>query len=516
MRNGPPFVRQAGGFYTKAALHGARGFAMRKVQRLSFRKFIGTLVTFLVFMSASILVFFYCVQKKAEKNVTQEIMKNVERQSYHFELIINQQYGYLEGLADHIGKQEELVTEDSLGLMGDLKNRCSLEYIIVYDKDGNGTYDNGETGTAADKEYFQKAIEGSRSLSDPIVSQIDGETRIVLGVPIRSGGEIRGVLGGAFSVDELKQILFQNMYDGEGFSVIVTESGDIVYQEDSRDYRGLAPEDNFFEYYEKLWIYEDSKISDVSEDFRNKKSGYIKVKDDGAVRYLVYASLGLGDWKFCYIVPVRKAEEGYRFIRFYEVILSAVLFLGIVVLFAFVWWENVKKQRELLASARTDDLTGACNKKHTEAEIEEWLEEAPLDMLQAFMMLDIDQFKQVNDQYGHVVGDEALRRVGRLLQEEFRDLDIIGRIGGDEFVVMMKNVRDMDIVRKRARCLCEEAEQIRIPDAKKCRITVSIGIACAPENGKSYKELYKRADKALYQTKENGRNGYTVYGTERD
>lgn len=489
---------------------------MRKVQRLSFRKFIGTLVTFLVFMVVSILVFFYCVQKKAEKNVTREIMKNAERQGYHFELIINQQYGYLEGLADHIGRQEELVTEDTLSLMGDLKKKCSLEYIVVYDKDGQGTYDDGETGSAADKEYFQEAAAGKRSLSDPIVSQIDGETRIVLGVPIRSDGEIRGVLGGAFSVDELKQILFQNAYDGEGFSVIVKEDGSIVYQESSRNYKGLEPEDNFLEYYEKLWLYDDGQITDVSEDFRNKKSGYVKVRDDGAVRYLVYASLGLSDWKFCYIVPARKAEEGYRFIRFYEVILSVVLFLGMVVLFAFVWWENVKRQKELLASARTDGLTGASNKKHAEAEIEDWLEVSPPDMLQAFMMLDIDEFKLVNDQYGHVVGDEALRRVGRLLQEEFRDLDIIGRIGGDEFVVMMKNVRDMDIVKKRARCLCEEAAQIRIPDARKCRITISIGIACAPENGKSYKELYKRADKALYQTKENGRNGYTVYGTERD
>ncbi len=510
-------MQQPAGFYTKTVLrYGARGFAMRKVQQLSFRKFVGTLVTFLVFMVVSILIFFYCVQRRAEKNVTREIMKNVERQGYHFELIINLQYGYLEGLADYIGQQEELVTDDSLRLMGDLKNKCNLEYIIVYDKDGEGTYDNGEPGSAADKEYFQKAIEGKRTLSDPVVSPLDGETRIVLGVPIRSDGEITGVLGGAFSVDALKQVLFQTAYDGEGFSVIVKEDGSIVYQEDNKNYKGLGPDENFLEYYEKLWLYDDSQIEDVREDFKNRKSGYVKVKDDGEVRYMVYASLGLSDWKFCYIVPVRKAEEAYGFIRFYEVVLSVVLFLGIVVLFAFVWWENVRRQKELLASARTDGLTGTCNKKQTETEISEWLEVAPPDMLQAFIMMDVDDFKSVNDKYGHVVGDEALRGIGRLLHEEFRDLDIIGRIGGDEFVVLMKNVRDLDIVKKRARCLCEEAAQIRIPDARKCRITLSIGIACAPENGKSYRELYRRADKALYRTKENGRNGYTVYGTERD
>ncbi len=489
---------------------------MRKVRQLSFRKFVGTLVAFLIFMIVSILVFFYCVQRKAEKNVTLEIMKNVERQGYHFELIINLQYGYLEGLADYIGQQEELVTEDTLRLMEDLKKKCNLEYIIVYDKDGQGTYDNGEHGSGADKEYFRKAAGGARALSDPVVSPIDGETRIVLGVPIRSNGEIRGVLGGAFSVDALKQILFQSAYDGEGFSVIVKEDGSIVYQEDSKNYKGLVPEDNFFEYYEKLWLYDDGRITDVSEDFRNRKSGYVKVRDDGKVRYLVYASLGLSDWKFCYIVPVKKAEGAYSFIRFYEVILSVVLFLGIAVLFAFVWWENFKRQRELLASARTDDLTGACNKKRTEDEIGEWMDSAPPDMLQAFLMLDIDEFKKVNDKYGHAAGDEALRKVGLLLRREFRDVDIIGRVGGDEFVVLMKNVSQMDIVTQRADCLCRSAAQVEISGAPDCRITLSIGIACAPENGRSYRELYKRADRALYRSKENGRNRYTVYGTERD
>ena len=95
----------------------------------------------------------------------------------------------------------------------------------------------------------------------------------------------------------------------------------------------------------------------------------------------------------------------------------------------------------MLEYANTDGLTGLYTKEKTRVEIEQWLTETKVhNGKQVFLIMDIDFFKEVNDTYGHVVGDLVLERVGDFLKYQFRAGDILGRIGGDEFVVFMKNV----------------------------------------------------------------------------
>ena len=125
--------------------------------------------------------------------------------------------------------------------------------------------------------------------------------------------------------------------------------------------------------------------------------------------------------------------------------------------------------------------------------------------------MDIDYFKEINDKYGHVVGDEVLRCMGSCLKNVFGKDAILGRIGGDEFVVFMKNVSDISYVEKKAREFLNQMKELKISEISSHQITCSIGIAYYPNHGKGYLDLYKHADMALYETKENGRNGYTIY-----
>lgn len=130
--------------------------------------------------------------------------------------------------------------------------------------------------------------------------------------------------------------------------------------------------------------------------------------------------------------------------------------------------------------------------------------------------MDIDKFKEVNDVYGHAVGDVVLRTFGVLLGRRFRGDDIVGRIGGDEFIILMRNVTTKEAVRTKAEQLMAETKKLVFDEMDGKGITISVGIALAPEHGKTYLNLYRSADQALYETKRNGRNGFTIYGENRD
>lgn len=114
------------------------------------------------------------------------------------------------------------------------------------------------------------------------------------------------------------------------------------------------------------------------------------------------------------------------------------------------------------------------------------------------------------------MGDVVLRTFGVLLGRQFRGDDIVGRIGGDEFIILMRNVTTKEAVRTKAEQLMAETKKLVFDEMNGKGITISVGIALAPEHGKTYMNLYRSADQALYETKRNGRNGFAIYGENRD
>lgn len=126
-------------------------------------------------------------------------------------------------------------------------------------------------------------------------------------------------------------------------------------------------------------------------------------------------------------------------------------------------------------------------------------------------MLDVDHFKEVNDTFGHTKGDEVLTQIANLLSKSFRGGDIVGRLGGDEFMVFSPSMKDyVHIVQK-----CDELIKsltLNITEGDKTvTVTASIGVAIFPMDADNYHDLYETADKALYYAKEHGRNCYYIY-----
>ena len=124
----------------------------------------------------------------------------------------------------------------------------------------------------------------------------------------------------------------------------------------------------------------------------------------------------------------------------------------------------------------------------------------------SFLMLDVDHFKKINDQYGHLVGDQVLSRIGTIVRENIREIDIAGRFGGEEFGIVLPetNMGGACFVAERLRAAVENVT-IAAYDTK-LKVTISLGVSNFPLNGQDVEELIEKADLALYKAKKNGRN----------
>ncbi len=175
-------------------------------------------------------------------------------------------------------------------------------------------------------------------------------------------------------------------------------------------------------------------------------------------------------------------------------------------------FENIdtrkKREANLIARSTHDDLTGLLNRSAVTLRVEEWMHSPLMHTGAALFMMDLDNFKAINDTLGHASGDKALLLTAQVLQETFRNSDVLGRAGGDEFLAFMTGVNTPEIAIERADTLCRTLAQ-RSGGAFTC----SIGVALCPQDGSSYAALFEAADTAMYMAKREGKNSFRLVGT---
>jgi diguanylate cyclase (GGDEF)-like protein len=173
--------------------------------------------------------------------------------------------------------------------------------------------------------------------------------------------------------------------------------------------------------------------------------------------------------------------------------------------------DNSNRIKSLTEEASLDKLTGFLNKSSGTAKITRYVREND----GALMVIDLDNFKLVNDLYGHDMGDRVLEEFAKVVKRNIRDDDVISRVGGDEFMGFFTNLHDKSAVESIVTRLnnqfydsCEElmGEGFNIP------IGISVGVVFVPEYGRDYKILFQYADGILYKVKQNGKHGYDIYG----
>lgn len=251
-------------------------------------------------------------------------------------------------------------------------------------------------------------------------------------------------------------------------------------------------------------VLEDFVEKRVAEEFKEKlleqwsiyhlKSCFLAGQNNMCHEYKYIQDDGTTCWASCEIHLERDAQSGN--------------------LIAFITTRDIdtKKRRELYLEERAvfDPLTKVYNRSAGRQYINKALEEMEPGETSAFILCDLDHFKQLNDTLGHIRGDRALKDVADILKNHFRMYDIVCRLGGDEFVVFVQRIPS-EVLDRVITSLLKKMELEYERDDIRVSITISAGVAIAPEHGTSFEELYEKADRALYQVKQTTRNSYKIY-----
>lgn len=180
-------------------------------------------------------------------------------------------------------------------------------------------------------------------------------------------------------------------------------------------------------------------------------------------------------------------------------------------LMAFFYVTDINDQKtvvqELEAAAQTDAMTGLLNHEATLRDIKRFLEMEGSEARHALCVIDLDSFKNVNDSYGHQCGDAAIKSAAAAIRATFRTSDIVGRTGGDEFMVLIKNTSADGMVRRKAQ---ELMRALSAQQDARIRLSASLGVGIFDRGDKSFEQLYNDADAALYRAKRTGKNRYCL------
>lgn len=177
---------------------------------------------------------------------------------------------------------------------------------------------------------------------------------------------------------------------------------------------------------------------------------------------------------------------------------------------------QVLHEQELKSIAELDKLTMLLNKATMENRINKFINEEAEETTGALFIIDLDNFKAVNDNLGHLIGDQAIKDAGKKLSLIFSEKDFISRFGGDEFCILLRlsnsigaeNIKK--IIKEKAKTICTMIPETYSDQKCYIHVTASVGVATFPANGSTYEDLFEEADKALYEVKQGGKNNFKI------
>lgn len=305
-------------------------------------------------------------------------------------------------------------------------------------------------------------------------------------------------------------------FDTTAVVLLVGENGDIWSQTSNKTY--AISSDNIWKY-----IPTSDLLDNFKTKYENKKSANVEITIPGKKESQVLFSSPIGETGTSFAVILnrstidRTADKDWKVTR--QIFVTLYVLFALFVAIHFINGSRAHKEHSestkvLQDKADKDLLTGLNNKIATERKIKEYMEENP-NVPCMMLLVDVDDFKRINDTKGHAFGDTVLKELGMGLGGLFRYTDIVGRIGGDEFMIFLKNIESEEVMYHEAEKLIRFFDDFKAgTEYIKYSATASIGAASYPVEGADFDALYKATDKALYKSKKNGKKQLNFFNED--
>ncbi len=404
--------------------------------------------------------------------------------------------------------------------------------VVVSDLDGNYYTNSGGLINLSEPHYLIGSTGSSKSIAVIYKNALYGRDMISLEAPVYKDGELIGKISGLYYTNYISNILYHSRDLNEMDYQIVERNGQFLLKSGFTIFQGY---DTIYDLLDKVEYSKFSHPNDYLYHFVNRQPGVSSFQYQNQAYDMCYIPIMINDW---YLIVAAK-QNGINLqelsIENPLIILTIRIVLLFILLICYIVWkqfryrvsmERNKIELELLndkleqnnqtlrIKAENDLLTGLYNKITSELLIADYLATDGKHGRHALMIIDIDDFKHINDAFGHYYGDRALSEVANGIDHHLRTTDLKGRVGGDEFIILLKNIFSDEALLQKAEEIQSVFKEIDMENNKVLKISGSIGIAIYPDHGYQYSDLYRKADKAMYHSKQTGKNHFTIYHRE--
>ena len=484
---------------------------MKEGQGRTILQWLIPLVCAIIVIAIMLLKFSVDIRKDAVNTVEKDIEEITEKYALRVTNDLQSIQASGETAAQVISKQPSKKSDIVQQLLEALVDQTQIYEAVYCNEKGIFVDQNGES-INFDGTVYDEAIKPLSNVTYAYLPEdgVLGRPAILIIIPVP---EDKGNLLLFYSVKRIKNLTrIDKEFDQTAFAVMVDKNGNILsYGESGSSFLKGG----------NIWANIDKKYQNAGTQARvamqNSSTGSVELVANGEEKTLAFTRIGINDWNL--VIGIDQSYVQFSQSRMWNSFLLRVIpILSVVVLF-FLFFvianligkkRNAERSKTLQEKADTDLLTGLNNKLATERKIKEYIKDYPQSMAMMFV-LDIDNFKKINDTQGHAFGDEVLRTLGKHIGVNFRVTDIIGRTGGDEFTIFLKDLKEDANTLKEAQKLVRFFKDFQVGEYVKYSATASIGAAVFPADGSDFESLYKAADQALYKAKKRGKNQLAFY-----
>ena len=461
----------------------------------------------LVVVIGMLLSFSAKSNKEAEMSVSRTLIASAEGYGDRFlhELHAVGKVGETAGeILERIGTDDSARMTEVLAIAA----KCAdVNKVLYCNADGKAMDQTGGVSDIGQEAWFEEVVAGEF----PYV-YAKAQQAVVVVKHIGENAE-HGYLMLCYPMERFADMLLQSGYDSASFLVVVDLEGNILGVSGAST-NVCVQSGNIFS---NMEAENKENARTLRNRLNNSARGSVDIQAGNQKQVLTSVPLGTNRWSLVLGVSEAYAERQANYLRKNTRDMVFALALVIAIFFCVVMVINIvgkirsnDRKKELEDKADTDLLTGLNNKLATERKIKDYMAKNP-DKQSMMFILDIDNFKKINDTMGHAFGDEVLRSLGIQIGSIFRASDIIGRVGGDEFMVFLKDIPNDETILKEAKKVETFFKGFQAGEYVKYKATASIGAAIFPQEGSDFETLYKAADQGLYKAKKRGKNQLAFY-----
>jgi len=507
------------------------------------------MIVFTILLLLGLSGFYFAMRNTIEKDSEKQTLNTIQSLAKHKNVMltntINGWYLYAETIADLCIDVNDEFSAANIEKF----DKSKTPYIIIFDQMGTVILGEKLNDSINQYMYYNKVMSGKRTVVSLVVKELENSKGLYVAVAVPIISSENTVIGGvlcAYKMSEISGILQNSVTLGIsnatgtgdtadtettvgavdtaeiGDTIIIDQNGQIITgsraNNSEKSFFDLPKGDNFF--------LDEDKKSKVRMEIEQGKSDFVQVGAGQNNGLIVYEHNLTSEWTVVTMVD-RMALEAFSYNipkNLLYILGGGITFIGIMYMLVFLMYITIirisHEKSEILKAEKNeledivmrDPMTGLYNKKTAMEMMKNSLRGTNKTKKHALLFIDIDNFKTINDDYGHEKGDELILLFAEIMKRHFRKDDILARFGGDEFIILVKNYGDEQALRQRAESLCSLIVE-ETKNRTEHSISISIGIAIYPEHGNTYEELIRNADKALYWSKNEGKSQYHMYNS---